>query len=325
MTYIPELHFFEPEGEDIAFVPLADDVKDDAAGKIVALGTFDGLHIGHTAILRETVRLAEREGLIPAVFRVMYPLGCTVGGKHGTFLLSDADTLTGMAGLGIRAAYISSLATLRTVTAEDFIRDVLIGRLGAAGVVCGFNFSFGKDRTGTFGQLQSFFGDRAVCVPAVTRDGVPVSSRRILGLIAEGRVEEIPPLLGRYYSVCRDVVPGRQDGRKLGFPTANQPFTRYHALPPYGVYVTVSRTDDGREWQSVTDVGTAPTLDHRCVPRLETHLLDAEPETDLYGSFLTVEFRKRLREERHFSDISALTAQIAEDIRAARRYFSEKI
>lgn len=324
MTYIPELHLFEPEGERIAFVPLAGGVRDGSGGRIVALGTFDGLHIGHAAILRETLRLAAETGLEPAVFCVLCPPDCSVGGKGGSSLSSEADTLAGFASFGIRAAYLSALPDLCGVTAEEFIRDVLIGRLGAAGVVCGFNFTFGRGRTGTFGMLREAFGDLAVRLPAVTVGGEPVSSSRIRALIADGRVEDVLPLLGRYYSVCLPVVSGRRDGRKLGFPTANQRVPHAHTLPPQGVYVTVSHTDDGRAWPSVTDVGTAPTLDQSRVPRLETHLLDAPEGIDLYGRFLTVEFRKRLRGELRFPDAAALAAQIARDVADARQYFAEE-
>lgn len=322
MIYSSEKHIFERGAEAVVRVPLHADASADACGRIIALGTFDGVHKGHAAIIGTAVHIAETAGLEPAVFCFEYPPAYDPADPHGMIISPIEDNLALFAEHGARTAFVADFPSIRDMSAEKFITDLLISRFGARGVVCGFNFRFGQGGLGDFSLLRRYFGNMAVCLPPVTgTDGI-ISSSRIRALIRAGRVDEVPPLLGRPYCVGGTVITGRRDGRKLGFPTANQILPATRAVPAFGVYVTQAHTADGRSFPAVSDVGTAPTLDDRSIIRVETHLLDARVE--LYGSYLTVDFLKMLRPERVFPDVEALIAQISHDADCARKFFEEK-
>jgi riboflavin kinase/FMN adenylyltransferase len=210
--------------------------------------------------------------------------------------------------------------------AREFFEDVLIRGLDPACVVIGHNFYFGHNREGTPGKIVDWCEERAIhaeVVGAIEADGEEISSSRIRALLREGHVQAASRLLGRDFSYAGPVVHGAKRGRTIGVPTANILPEERRCLPKNGVYVTVSSTEDGRTFASITNVGVKPTLSGSNQQlSLETHLLDFEG--DLYGNHLTVEFRDRVRDEKRFPSLEALSKQIQEDILFARSRLDTK-
>lgn len=288
---------------------------------VVALGSFDGMHRGHGAIIEAARELAERLTASLCVFSFSLP-PASYAQPQKRILLSDTnERLHRFGALGADLVIFADFEELRDMSAEDFVKNVLIGRLGAAATVCGFNFCFGKDRGGSPALLARHFGENAVCVNAVMHGGAPISSSRIRALLEKGEVEEASRLLGAPYSVTLPVLRGRGDGKRLGFPTLNQIPPQNRLMPKFGVYATRTTLPDGRHVPSVSDCGVAPTLDASGVARIETHLLDTSSE--LYGRSVKVEFLARLRDEAVFPDADALARQIDEDISCARAIFDK--
>lgn len=291
------------------------------APSVVALGCFDGIHTGHRRIIEKTVRIASLKGISPVVFTFDAPPAEYLSGVSTPILSDEEERLDIFRSYGISSVNIAYFPDLREISAEDFIKEYLIGICRAEAVVFGFNFTFGKGRKGDPETLRTYFGANAVCVPAVTYLGEPVSSSRIRRLLSEGNVSEAAEMLERPYSMTLPVIKGRHDGTSLGFPTLNQIPPANRAVPCDSVYITAAELPDGRRVPAVSDVGTAPTLDRTGIRRIETHLL--EGGCDLYGQNVKIEFLKRLRGEMKFPDRESLVRQITADARTAIDYFSK--
>lgn len=204
------------------------------------------------------------------------------------------------------------------IEAEDFVRDLLVGRLRAVHVVCGFNFRFGHRGRGSVDVLQSLgeqLGFSVTVVPEVVNGGQAVSSTRIRALIAEGRVEEAAQLLGRYPSYYGTVVRGMGRGKLLGFPTANLDIDPRIVLPGEGVYLTWAVLTGGRGYLSVTSVGRNPTF-AGAKQTVETYILDYDG--DLYNQSIELQFLAKTRPIEHFQSAEALKQQISADVASAR-------
>lgn len=288
---------------------------------VIALGSFDGLHLGHKAIIDTAYDLAEQLNASLCVFSFATP-PVSHANPHRRILLSDkSERLYRFGAMGADLAIFADFSEIKDMSPEDFIEKMLIGRFNAIATVCGFNFCFGKDRSGTPEVLKRYFGENAVCVDAVMHGDAPISSSRIRALIENGNVEQAAEMLGSPYSIALPVSEGRGDGRKLGFPTLNQFPPENRLVPKFGVYATRTHLPDGRKVLSVTDCGTAPTLDSRQMVRVETHMIDTS--ANLYGKTVKVEFLRYLRGEMVFPSVDALTRQVNEDIEAARAVFAE--
>lgn len=288
-------------------------------GRVLALGSFDGLHIGHRAVVNAAVSLAKELGAEPAAFCFDVPPAFYAPGSD-LKLLGDRDERPALfAELGISSLFVAEFSELRGLDARDFITDILIGKCGARGVVCGFNFAFGKNRAGTPQLLRDYFKERVITLDPIFFADQPVSSSRIRASLKDGDIASASAMLGRYYSITHEISEGRHDGRKLGFPTLNQHPLPERAIPAFGVYVTRTTLDDGRVFPSVTDIGLAPTLDASGRVRLETHLLNTVLERT--PTKIKVEFIERIRGEFKFDSIEALTAQIAKDSLFAENFF----
>ncbi|MCQ2354070.1 MAG: riboflavin biosynthesis protein RibF [Clostridia bacterium] len=303
---------------EIRDITSATDGKTDETA--VALGTFDGMHAGHRTIIDAAVKSAADRGLIPAVFTFRDPPARYLCSEKTPLLSNTEERCDLFFKSGIKRIYIADFPSFMNLSPSDFISDILVDRCRAKSVVCGFNFTFGKDGTGKSENLARYFKDSFKCVPASTYEGTPISSSRIRQQILKGNVTDAASMLGRPYSFSLPVIHGRHDGTALGFPTLNQIPTSDRAIPATGVYITYAILSDGQRISSVTDVGVAPTLDNSGILRFETHLLDTS--ADLYGKRITVEFLQRIRPEITFSDPSVLAAQISSDVAKARLYFS---
>ena len=286
---------------------------------VVALGCFDGLHIGHRALIKQARRAASEKGLPLAVFSFSAP-------PKSFFVKGDIPILTDrdekkrlMALLGVDILVnIDFSAEIATLSPENFFYSIIKQKLCASAVFCGFNYRFGKGAVGNAELLEplcekndiSFFA-----IPSVSVDGVTVSSSEIRTLLAKGDVAGGAKLLGRNYSIRSSVVSGQHLGRVLGFPTVNQLLSPSAAPLRNGVYLT--RTRVGRSvWRSITNVGVRPTVDGSTLCA-ETNLFDFDG--DLYGRNIRVEFLEFIRPEQKFSSIEELTAQVLEDIEKAKR------
>ena len=287
---------------------------------VVALGNFDGVHLGHQAVLGRAVEEGRARGLwvVAATFdphpwAVLWPgeqprLLTTLGMRRELLLRYGADE--------VRA--IAFDKELSRKGPEAFVRDVLVGEIGARVVVVGENFRFGYKAAGDVGDLRRLmrsFGGDAFAVPVRAGGAGEISSTRIRALLAEGEVGEAAALLGRPYVLRGEVVTGDGRGRTIGFPTANVLPDPSLVVPTHGVYAGHVRVGEA-EYAACTNVGWAPTFD-RGESRVEAHLLDFEG--DLYGRVVDVGFLRRIRGEKRFSGVEELKAQISRDVEEARR------
>lgn len=293
------------------------------AGSVVCIGAFDGVHLGHRALLRHTAQRAAALG-VPAVAVSFEPLPREFFGRGNppprlSLARSKVDAFIaeGMQGIGLLAFDAAMAAT----SAEDFVRQLLVQRLCAREVWIGPEFSFGNRRGGNLALLQAMgaqLGFVAGQIGTVQVNGERVSSTRIRQHLLAGEFAAAADLLGRPYAIAGRVVRGRQLGRTLGFPTANLRFPRTPALS--GIYATWVHGVYQTPWPSVSSFGTRPTVDG-VEPLLEAHLFDFAG--DLYGRHIEVEFVAKLRDEEKFNDLPALTVQMQRDAAQARHILSE--
>jgi riboflavin kinase / FMN adenylyltransferase len=287
---------------------------------VVALGNFDGVHLGHQEVLRRAVE----EGR----WRDMKVVAATFH-PHPRAVLGAGDPPKLLTPLGLRSEMLLLYGAddvwvipfdvaLSRKTPEQFVKDVLIGEGGAGVVVVGKNFRFGHKAAGHFGDLLRLMreaGGMAVGVQ-VRGGGMEggISSTRIRALVSGGDVTEAAGLLGRPYMLRGEVVVGDRRGRSIGFPTANVLPHTDAVIPARGVYAGFLRFGEN-EYAACTNVGVAPTFG-RAESRVEAYLLDFEG--DLYGRVVDVSFLKRIREERRFSGVDELIGQIRRDVEEAR-------
>lgn len=288
-------------------------------GRVLALGSFDGFHLGHRAVIDAAVALADEIGAEPAVFCFDIPPACFAPGSDVKVLGDPEERKALFAARGISSLFVAGFSELRDLDARDFITEILMKECGAVGVVCGFNFAFGKNRAGTPLLLRDYFKDRVITLDPIFCGDQPVSSSRIRTAVKDGDMHLARTMLGRNYAIECVVSEGRHDGRKFGFPTLNQFPDSQRAIPAFGVYITKTTLDDGRIYPSVSDIGLAPTLDSSGRIRIETHLLDTVLEET--PKAIRVEFIEHTRGEMVFDSIDALKAQITRDADNARAYF----
>src|SRR5829696_1234797 len=277
---------------------------------VLTLGVFDGLHLGHQLIISRVVERARQLGAVPTVLTFDPHPRAVLHPESAPPLLQTFEQT-------IVVRFTREFARL---PAEEFLRDVVHERLQAREVYLGRGFAFGRGREGDIHLLRRVsreLGFHADEVPEVRLRGRRISSSRIRGLLAEGRVGLARRMLGRPYGVEGRVVRGAERGRTIGFPTANlRPDNR--VIPRGGVYVTATLI--GGSWRrSVTNVGVRPTFEKEAEPSIETFVMDWGG--DLYGDVVRVRFLHRLRDERRFSSVEELKRQIERDAARARKYF----
>jgi riboflavin kinase/FMN adenylyltransferase len=300
----------------------------DVRGSAVAVGNFDGVHLGHQAVIGEAGRIAHASG-IPWAVMTFEPHPRTVFAPEvGSFRLTPFPVKARLIeALGPQVLFVITFdAELARVSARAFVEEVLVRGLGASHVICGHDFAFGQGRKGT-PELLLWLGDEFgfgfTCVQEVRDpDGESYSSTRIREYLRRGEPASAARLLGRPFEIEGDVVAGDQRGRTIGFPTANLRLDGY-VIPAHGVYaVRVGIDDDGptRWFDGVANLGLRPTFAGSEV-LLEAHVFDFEG--DLYDKRLRVAFAEYIRPEKKFDGIEALRAQIAEDVARARLTLSE--
>ena len=291
--------------------------------RVYALGMFDGVHIGHMALIQRAVRTAREHGEKCGVYTFdAHPAHVLRADRAHHALMTLDDRLDLIESAGVDVAVVHAFDTeLAGMSPEAFVSHVLRGTLDAWCVVIGFDYSFGCGGAGTPAALESLARDAGICVetlPPVQIDGSPVSSTRVRAALAAGEVEHAALLLGRRHFVRGTVEMGRGVGKRLGIPTANVSVPKRIALPMPGVYACEARWGPSTSAPAVCNIGVRPTFDDQGRgTTLEVHVMGVE--ADLYGAVLTVEFAARLRDELRFADPSELVRQIEADMIAARR------
>lgn len=302
--------------------PLGND--EPPRGGVLSIGNFDGVHVGHRAVLNHVVERARCLGR-PALAMTFepHPVKLLRPSMAPRLITTLEQRLALIASTGIDTTLVVPFThKLARMTAASFIREVLVDRLGVCEVYIGKNFRFGADRGGDVELLQSMgreLGFVADSSPIVEAAGGVVSSSRVRETVAAGRVEEAARLLDRAVFVDGTVLEGKRLGRTLGFPTLNIEVDNELELG-HGVYVTAAYLPSfERVFPSVTNVGVRPTIYQNSHPTVECHLLDFT--ADVYRERVRVFFLGRLREERTFDSTTNLTAQIRRDVDAVRDFF----
>lgn len=291
-----------------------------AGGACIALGMFDGVHLGHQHVVRQAVLDSRALGARAVVVTFHpHPLSVVLPERAPRLLQTLPQRLRALAAQGVDATLpIGFTPELATVDGATFIRTLATGLGRIRSITVGQGFHFGNKRSGNVPLLRTLGRELGYATHAAAPIHIGaerVSSTRIRSALREGRLGHVAELLGRPYALAGTVIVGRQLGRQLGFPTANIDVPELE-IPPSGVYAARVRLGNV-DHQAVLNLGVRPTVDTQAtLPRLEVHLLDFSG--DLYGQELEVEFVRHLRPERKFPSLAALREQIARDTQAAR-------
>ena len=286
----------------------------------LAIGFFDGVHLGHQQIIRQTIADARQHGGIALALTFdKHPNVIVAPAKTPPLIYSLPQKLRAIESLGVENVLLIEFdKRFSEQSGEEFVRG-LARDFGKIQSICvGADFVFGHKRGGNVALLKKLGEELHFHVhglSAVSLDGQPVSSTRIREEIRTGNVDEASQMLGRPYAICGTVIAGDKLGRKLGFPTANLDVAGL-VLPPNGVYAAVIR-HEGRLYRAALNIGVRPTVAAGRQLRVEAHLLDFDG--DLYGRELEMEIGEKLREEKRFGSVEELKEQIAKDVAGVRR------
>ena len=296
--------------------------------RVIALGFFDGVHLGHAALLRLTRRRADEMGIPAAVltfdthpdtlvYHQPVPLINTLEDRK--YLMEEKFSMDEV----ILAHFDRAMMEMPW---EAFVEDYLLGELGAKHVVCGHDFSFGYRGQGTPDKLRRLCAQRGVGVNVVDKvslGGITVSSTHIRQLIRQGDMEAAAQMLGHRHFLSGEVLHGKELGRRLGFPTANLALPEGLIAPAYGVYATLVTLPDGSAHPAVTNVGVRPTVHDQLGRLVEAWILDCTAE--LYGEKIRVEFFTRLRGEKKFDSLEALREEVLRNAAETRAFFQNRL
>lgn len=291
---------------------------------IVALGNFDGLHKGHQELIEKTLNNASERNLKTAVFSFS---------NHPLNLLKEEKAVKNISYLKEKEVLLDEMGVdyffniefnedIMKMSPESFIRDIIIDKFNAKGVVCGFNYRFGYKAEGDLellkklGEKEGFTVD---VIEPVIINGEVVSSTLIRGLIKSGEIMDVKDFLGRNYSIEGKVVVGNKIGRTIGFPTSNLTINDTIITPPNGVYVTNCIYKD-EVYPSITNVGTRPTIGS-FEKNIETHIFNFNKE--LYGKTIRIEFLSKIRDEVKFHNVDELKEQIKKDCEKTKSWHED--
>lgn len=286
----------------------------------VALGFFDGLHLGHIEVIKRAMEMSIKNGLKSVVFtfnnKTLLPKF-----DHQKNIISYEYKLELLEKVGVDYLFAPDFAAEKDLSPEEFVEKILVKKLNAAYVACGYDFRFAKGGKATADDLTALCekrGIKTIVVPAVSLNGEIISSTSIRSHITNGEIEKANELLGYELTYTLEVVHGNNIGHGLGFPTINQYFPEGSVVPKNGVYKSWTQID-GRNYPSVTNIGVKPTIKEKQGEirpvGMETHIIDYN--ADLYGKHIRVGLRGFLRDERRFSSLDELKAQLETDKMAA--------
>jgi riboflavin kinase/FMN adenylyltransferase len=292
-------------------------------GSVVTLGNFDGIHRGHQALVRHTVEESKRLGYPSIVLTFEpHPLKVLAPERAPRLLLTYQDKLELFQAYGVDIVVAQRFdRQFASITAEDFVRRFLVGRLRTKKLWVGRDLRFGQGRkagTEDLMRIAPQIGFQVEVLDPISSNGIRISSSRIRGLVEAGCVDEVQPMLGRYHFVSGPVVTGQGRGRKLGFPTANIS-SQTEVIPLNGIYATLIEVRS-RRWLSVSSVGVNPTFGDG--PRtVESFIFGLE--RDIYGESAKLSFVKRIRDEKKFATVEDLIGQMRGDVDRAKAIFEE--
>ena len=289
---------------------------------VVALCCFDGVHIGHSEIISRAVRAAQEQSLLSVVWSFQAP-------PKSFFAKENSDSHELLTTLFEKKALIRNLGVdflvcapfneqIASLTPREFCENIIIGRLRAKHIFCGFNYRFGHKGSGDIALLRSLCDEYNIALTVIDEIRIgkkTVSSSAIRNHLLRGEIAMAEKMLGRKFSLRGKVIDGQHLGRTLGFPTINQEIPRDKILIKNGVYLTQVRLGRTKKY-GITNIGMRPTVNGKA-PICETHILDFCG--DLYGKQITVEFLEFLRSERKFDSLDELSAQVSKDIEIAKQ------
>lgn len=297
------------------------DEKIKEKGTAVALGYFDGIHIGHKMVLGKALSIAKEKNLVPVVMLFDIHPRKLISGKIPPMLTSEERKREILTEMGFTVVDFNFREAMN-YSPNEFIEKILLEKLNAKAVSCGFDYHYGKGGKGNSDTMREELTKRNIdffSAEPVSLGREVVSSTEIRKLISEGRIERANAMLGGYFSYDFVVKKGDGRGRTIGFPTINQFFPQDFIVPKFGVYMSITKVN-GKSYLSVTNVGVRPTVSKDSM-RSETCILDFSG--DLYGKKVQVQLVKYLRDEIKFPDIKALTEAIEKDIECARKAYKE--
>ena len=294
--------------------------------RVIALGFFDGVHLGHGALLRRVAEAAGAENARSCAFTFDHSPAAALTGKAVPLLTGVEDRRRLMEELyGIRELIVAPFSLMRDMDWQGFVTDYLQKELGVIHAVAGHDFRFGRGGEGNpqrLAELCAKLGIGCDIIPKVEVDSITVSSTHIRALVAEGKMEEAARFLGHPHVLSGTVVHGNELGRTLGTPTANLPVPAGIVVPAFGVYASRVILPDGEARSAVTNVGVRPTVNRGGLGvTVEPWILDYRG--DLYGKTICLELYKRLRPERRFDSVDELRTAILRNAEETRAYFNE--
>ena len=297
---------------------------------VLCLGNFDGVHIGHAALIKKTLEMkTELSASLPKVRAVALCFSVLPVNYFGNDkiknLMTLEDKLEAFRSMGLDGAYVCDFGKVCSYSPDRFIDEILFSECDAIGAVCGFNYSFGAKAAGNADTLRVRMTEKGYAfsmVDQVSKFGKTVSSTQIRQYISTGDFSSANAMLGRAFTISHRVVHGKNLGEKLGFPTINHivESSDRQIIPAFGIYATRT-VIDGVAYNSVTNVGIRPTVSTSGLVTVETHLIDEGDFSDLYGKNVKVQFFLKLRDEMRFSSKEQLSAAIAKDVDDAKSFF----
>ena len=290
----------------------------------VALGFFDGLHLGHRQVLSKAVE-ESKNGLMPVCFTFLQSPKSILNNTSPDSLMSFEDKILQMQNIGIEHLYMCDFNLYMDTEAEDFIRDILIDKLRAKKIFCGFNYRFGKNGRGNTTLLTdicSKYGAEVCVISPVEYEGEVVSSTLIRNLISNGDIAKANKLLCCEFGFSAEIISGRKLGRKLDTPTINQKLTDGLIVPKFGVYASVVTLSNGSKYCGVTNIGIKPTVGGNELLS-ETWMPDYNGG-EIYGQTADVRLLEFVREEKKFSSLEQLRSAIIDNGKTAKNIYIQK-
>jgi len=303
---------------DLEFTDYDKNLKEIKQNKnIVILGNFDGIHIGHQIILQKAVKEAKEKNLKTIVYTFSeYPK------NQQTKITTCSEKAYLLNENGIDYLYLEQFEKVRNYSVEEFVEKIIVSILNANEVYCGFNFTFGKGKSGNAETLEKLLREKNIKLnvqePILDENGEIISSTRVRNYIKEGNFEKVRKLLGHNFIILGEVIYGKQLGRVIGFPTANLRFEN-KIYPEFGVYgVKIYIENDEKVYNGVMNIGRNPTVDIG-VLSVETNIFNFNE--DIYGKVILIEVLENIRPEKKFNSVEELKTQIGNDV----NYWKQKI
>lgn len=292
----------------------------------VGLGNFDGLHVGHMALINTLINEARIHGLRSVIYTfTKHPENIFRKKLFTALLTTPGKRIQILSETALDAVFFDEFdEEYSRMKPEDFVKKVLLDKLRARLVIAGFNYRFGYMGEGDVGLLRTMgkkYNFRVIIIPPVKVDNEIVSSTAIREYVKKGEMENVFRLLGRHYSITGEVMDGKRRGRRIGFPTANLHPEEYLILPKEGIYITKTLYN-GEFYSSLTSIGRNPTFEDSANVSVETHILNFN--RNIYSSSIEVFLLSLLRDEIKFRNAQELSEQIRQDVSAASEYFGLK-